>query len=68
MEERFCWRCDTEVKMLDDNEFKLCRDAWFEGKEVVEKELEKEILKILSGWIKSKLLNSIVIYLKCTAY
>ncbi|KAF2331659.1 hypothetical protein [Flavobacterium nitrogenifigens] len=45
MEERFWWRCNTEVKMLDDYEFKLCRDAWFEGKKVVEKELEKRNIK-----------------------
>lgn len=41
MEEKFCWRCDMKVKMLDDDEFKLCREAWFGGKKVVEKELAK---------------------------
>lgn len=45
MEKTFCWRCDTKVKMLDDEEFKLCREAWFKGKTIVEKELEKRKIK-----------------------
>lgn len=34
-----------EVKMLDDNEFKLCRDAWFGGKKIVEEEIKKKNVK-----------------------
>ncbi|MCD9575660.1 hypothetical protein [Flavobacterium soyae] len=45
MEEKFCWRCDMKVKMLDDNEFKLCREALFQGKKVVEKELKSRNIK-----------------------
>ncbi|SFD62007.1 hypothetical protein [Flavobacterium phragmitis] len=45
MEERFCWRCDTRVKMLNDEEFKLCMEAFMHGKKVVEKELERRNIK-----------------------
>ncbi|MBE8723684.1 hypothetical protein [Flavobacterium hungaricum] len=41
MEEKFCWRCNINVKMLDDNEFKLCQEALIDGKKAIEKELEK---------------------------
>lgn len=45
MEETFCWRCDMKVKMLDDNEFKLCQEAWFRGKKIVEDELKTRQIK-----------------------
>jgi len=45
MEEKFCWRCDTKVKMLDDDEFKLCQEALFDGKKVVEEELKRKKIK-----------------------
>ncbi|MCO6162997.1 hypothetical protein [Flavobacterium sp. NRK F7] len=41
MEEKFCWRCNTKVKMLSDAEFSLCQAALFGGKKVVEEELIK---------------------------
>ncbi|WP_291134350.1 hypothetical protein [Flavobacterium sp. UBA7663] len=41
MENKFCWRCNGEVKMLNDEEFELCRNAWFHGKQVVDSELKK---------------------------
>ncbi len=41
MEEKYCWRCDTKVKMLNDEEFNLCREAFIHGKKVVEEELLK---------------------------
>lgn len=41
MEEKFCWRCNMKVIMLDDPEFELCQEALLNGKNVVEKELEK---------------------------
>ena len=42
---KFCWRCRMEVKMLDDDEFILCREAWFNGKKVVEEELLRRNIK-----------------------
>ena len=41
MEEKYCWRCDMKVKMLDDIEFDLCRKAILHGKIAVEEELKK---------------------------
>lgn len=45
MEEKFCWRCDMKVKMLNDHDFNLCREAIIYGKEVVEKELKKRDIR-----------------------
>ncbi|UMY65137.1 MULTISPECIES: hypothetical protein [unclassified Flavobacterium] len=41
MEEKFCWRCNVKVKMLDDEEFELCRNASLYGKRIIDEELKK---------------------------
>lgn len=41
MKTRYCWRCDIDVPMLDEEEFKLCLKAKEEGQKVVEEEIRK---------------------------
>ena len=41
MKKRWCWRCQCEIPMLTDEEFRLCLEAKEKGKAFVEKEISK---------------------------
>lgn len=38
---RWCWRCQMNIPMLTDKEFKLCLEAQKQGKEFVQDEIKK---------------------------
>ncbi|NRA48510.1 MAG: hypothetical protein HRU12_05210 [Phaeodactylibacter sp.] len=41
MKIRWCWRCELEIPMLDQEEFQLCELVIGEGRKLVEEEIEK---------------------------
>lgn len=45
MEKKWCWRCQIEVPMLDNEEINLCIKARKEGKVIVEREIKKRSIK-----------------------